>query len=97
MPDHNVRVCCRFRPFNDREKAEGALDEMRTKIRGNTIETDSKPFTFDHVFGMETQQDDLFRDVAQETVENVMDDWNGTVFACVARPSPTAHCARALP
>ena len=58
MPDHNVRVCARFRPFNDREKAEGALDEMRTKIRGNTIETDSKPFTFDHVFGMETQQDD---------------------------------------
>ena len=55
MPDHNVRVCARFRPFNDREKAEGALDEMRTKIRGNTIETDSKPFTFDHVFGMETQ------------------------------------------
>lgn len=84
----NVRVCARFRPFNDREKAEGALDEMRTKIRGNTIETDSKPFTFDHVFGMETMQDDLYKHVAAETVENVMDGWNGTIFACVAHPSP---------
>jgi len=60
---------------------EGALEEIRCKIQGNTIRTDSKDFAFDHVFGQETMQDDLYKDVAAETVENVMDGWNGTIFA----------------
>ena len=38
-------------------------------------------FSVDHVFGMETMQDDLYNDVAAETVKNVMDGWNGTIFA----------------
>ena len=81
---NNIKVVARFRPQNKIELAHGG--EPIVKFEGedtcglNSTEM-TAPFTFDRVFGMSSQQSDIFDFSIRSTVEDVMNGYNGTVFA----------------
>ena len=77
----NVRVYARFRPLNKREIAlgEGAKN---TVFKGSTeVSVEGTPFTFDEVFGLDSRQENVYKSVAVQTVEDLFDGFNGTIFA----------------
>ena len=88
-----VRVHCRIRPLNSRERAdnappvvrredgaaEGRIVYERAAAAGNKGET--KAFAFDSVFGPEATQKDVYARAAQPVVQSFLDGYNGTVFA----------------
>lgn len=83
---NNIKVVARFRPQNKIEKEHGG--EPVVQIEGDdtcvitSVESaGSAPFTFDRVFGMDSQQHDVFEFSIRSTVEDVMNGYNGTVFA----------------
>lgn len=40
-----------------------------------------KPFTFDHVFGQDSLQSYVYEQTAFSLVDNVLEGYNGTIFA----------------
>lgn len=88
-----MKVVVRVRPLNSAETKEGF--KMITKV--NTIdgtikveiprkdasnhETPAKTFTFDTVFAPEVKQVDVYNRVARPIVSNVLEGYNGTIFA----------------
>ncbi len=77
----NVRVYARFRPLNKRELAlgEGAKNTVFKGSTGVTVE--GSPFTFDEVFGLDALQENVYKSVAVQTVEDLFEGFNGTIFA----------------
>ena len=89
----NVKVVVRVRPLNSNETKEGF--RMITKV--NTIDgtikveipkrdpsnmdTPAKIFTFDTVFAPDVKQVDVYNRVARPIVSNVLEGYNGTIFA----------------
>eukprot|EP00658_Telonema_sp_P-2_P004974 TRINITY_DN1185_c0_g1_i7.p1 TRINITY_DN1185_c0_g1~~TRINITY_DN1185_c0_g1_i7.p1 ORF type:complete len:767 (+),score=291.97 TRINITY_DN1185_c0_g1_i7:83-2383(+) len=84
---HNVRVVCRFRPFNSREIEAGAAAEadqlvrIRDGVAVQLSDENGQIFQYDSVFGQNATQGDVYNVVAAETVANVMEGYNGTIFA----------------
>jgi len=88
--DDNVRVCCRFRPVNDRERAEGAasrqpadahikfLNDATTEVFNRKRATNDK-YTLDRIFPQATQEE-MFDYVGRRAVEDVLQGYNGTVL-----------------
>jgi len=92
-----VRVICRARPLNTREKKLGCKDVM--KIDNNVGQKKAlgeyqigivnpadekappKSFTFDGVYGVGSTTEQIYADVGFPLVESVMEGYNGTVFA----------------
>ena len=85
----NIRVICRFRPINEREKlncADKQVVEFSSDQKKVTINPVNEPggpynFVFDHVFPPDSRQIDVYNTAAKPTVESVMQGFNGTVFA----------------
>ncbi|KAK5221015.1 Kinesin heavy chain [Exophiala xenobiotica] len=81
---NNIKVVARFRPQNKVEVAHGGqpivqfMGEDTCQVQSS--ETNA-PFTFDRVFDMSSQQADIFDFSIRNTVEDVMNGYNGTVFA----------------
>ena len=77
-------VVARFRPQNKTELSHGGKPivhfEGDDACAIDFSETNA-PFTFDRVFDMESQQADVFDFSIRNTVEDVMNGYNGTVFA----------------
>lgn len=85
----NIRVICRFRPINEREKSICAdkqvveFSQDQKKVTINPLNEPGGPynFVFDHVFAPNSRQVDVYSVAAKPTVESVMQGFNGTVFA----------------
>lgn len=82
MEEKNVRVFCRFRPFNATELSK---DERRVvtvhKSRIVQVESEAKQqFEFDHVFGEEAKQEEVYEVVARPLVNEIFKGYNATVF-----------------
>ncbi|TFK76420.1 kinesin heavy chain [Pluteus cervinus] len=86
----NIKVVCRFRPPNSIETREGSdivvgfaenlqTVQLRSAQLSNGPERDG--FTFDRVFPMNTQQQEVFDYGVKDIVKDVLDGYNGTVFA----------------
>ena len=89
----NVKVVVRVRPLNSVETKEGF--KMITKVNTidgtikvempkkdmSTPDTPAKIFTFDTVFAPEVKQVDVYNRVARPIVSNVLEGYNGTIFA----------------
>lgn len=56
----------------------GAIDVRSPNSSNND---DTKTFTFDHVFGPNSKQLDVYNIVARPIVEAVLEGYNGTIFA----------------
>ena len=82
---NNIKVVARFRPQNKIEVVNGGQPIVNfhgddtCNIKSN--EAGNAPFTFDRVFGMSSRQIDIFDYSIRSTVEDVMNGYNGTVFA----------------
>eukprot|EP00835_Amoeboradix_gromovi_P002759 NODE_163_length_16507_cov_1.031814.p1 type:complete len:839 gc:universal NODE_163_length_16507_cov_1.031814:902-3418(+) len=78
----NVKVICRFRPPNSREKEENAtiIVDFPSDVSVVYDSNDQKQtFNFDKVFPMSTKQHEIY-DECHETVEDLFSGYNGTIF-----------------
>ena len=89
----NVKVVVRVRPLNTNENKEGY--RMITKVNtidgtikveipkrdSSNMDTPAKIFTFDTVFAPDVKQVDVYNRVARPIVSNVLEGYNGTIFA----------------
>jgi len=75
----SIRVFCRSRPLNDREKQEGAVEVLH-KVDNMTVKAnDHAEFNFDAVFNPGTQEE-VFQD-CKDLVQSAIDGYNVTIFS----------------
>ncbi|XP_069007254.1 kinesin-1 heavy chain-like [Embiotoca jacksoni] len=85
-----IKVVCRFRPLNSSEVARG--DKYIPKFKGeDCVQIAGKPYYFDHVFQSNTTQVQFYNAVAQKIVKDVLDGYNGTIFAYGQTSSGKTH------
>lgn len=79
----NVKVICRFRPLIDIElELEGNQSINYSFPSEDTVVTNSgERFTFDKVFSMSAQQNEIFDFIGRPIVEDVLTGYNGTAIA----------------
>ncbi|KAJ1333418.1 kinesin family member 5 [Microdochium nivale] len=81
---NSIKVVARFRPQNKVELASGG--QPIVSFEGNDTCTVNSgeaqgSFTFDRVFDMQGQQRDIFDYSIKPTVDDILNGYNGTVFA----------------
>lgn len=80
----NVRVVCRFRPQNRKEleRNVGTVQTVSPDKKTVTIkgETGKHDFGFDAIFGEESTQKEVYDDGAKQTVADIFNGYNGTIF-----------------
>jgi kinesin family member 3A len=86
--NENIRVVVRGRPLSTEEINAGydsiaSFDGVQHTIslKDPNESAAVKSFTFDHVFGPECTQPDIFNQVARPIIDNVLEGYNGTIFA----------------
>ncbi|KAI9719737.1 MAG: Kinesin heavy chain [Candelaria pacifica] len=81
---NTIKVVARFRPQNKIELASGGEPIVAFETE-DTCNLDSKEaagsFTFDRVFDMASRQTDVFDFSIRPTVDDILNGYNGTVFA----------------
>ncbi|KAK3556873.1 hypothetical protein QTP70_022368 [Hemibagrus guttatus] len=86
----NIKVLCRFRPLNQYEILRG--DKFLPVFQGDdTVIVGGKPFVFDQVFPTNTTQDQIYNSCAKQIVKDVLDGYNGTIFAYGQTSSGKTH------
>ncbi|KAL1901987.1 Kinesin heavy chain [Sporothrix stenoceras] len=84
MSSNSIKVVARFRPQNKAELDYGGQPIVRFD-GDDTMTIDSKEaqgtFTFDRVFDMNSAQSDIFDYSIKSTVDDILNGYNGTVFA----------------
>ncbi|KAG7216665.1 hypothetical protein INR49_020987 [Caranx melampygus] len=86
----SIKVVCRFRPLNSAEVARG--DQYIPKFKGDDcVAIGGKPYYFDRVFQSNTTQVQFYNDVAQKIVRDVLEGYNGTIFAYGQTSSGKTH------
>ncbi|KAF1956971.1 kinesin-domain-containing protein [Byssothecium circinans] len=84
MSSNTIKVVARFRPQNKVEIASGGEPIVEFKDDDTcTIQSKeaSGSFTFDRVFDMTSRQNDVFDYSIRPTVDDILNGYNGTVFA----------------
>ncbi|KAL0245124.1 hypothetical protein GEMRC1_009204 [Eukaryota sp. GEM-RC1] len=88
MSDECVRVVVRCRPLNSEEKRDkrkicaNVDTELREICLSHIDNPDkTKTFTFDNVYGSETEQRRVYDETALPLVDSVLGGYNGTIFA----------------
>lgn len=56
-------------------------DNKTVKVNDNYSSHNNLTFTFDHVFKPNTTQEEVFQVIGKETIEDIMEGYNGTIFA----------------
>ncbi len=86
----SIKVLCRFRPQNSREKAENAYivvqvsdDHTLCVVTHPDKSKQPKPvsFNFDCVFDWTSTQTEVYEHAASHLVEQIFDGFNATIFA----------------
>ncbi|GFW96012.1 kinesin-like protein KIF3A [Trichonephila clavipes] len=86
----NIKVVVRCRPMNETEKVANYKNIVNVnQVEGSVIlchpnasEYDPpKTFTFDHAFGIDSTQLDVYNLAARPIIDNVLEGYNGTIFA----------------
>ncbi|KAG6015803.1 Kinesin heavy chain [Claviceps pusilla] len=84
MSANSIKVVARFRPQN-RVELESGGKPIVTFSSEDSCSLDSKEaqgtFTFDRVFDMNCKQQDIFDFSIRPTVDDILNGYNGTVFA----------------
>uniref|UniRef100_A0A672PXZ3 Kinesin-like protein n=1 Tax=Sinocyclocheilus grahami TaxID=75366 RepID=A0A672PXZ3_SINGR len=84
-----VKVMCRFRPLNESEITRG--DKYIPKFKEDTVVISGKPYIFDRVFPPNTTQEQVYDTCAKQIVKDVLDGYNGTIFAYGQTSSGKTH------
>lgn len=84
----NIKVVCRFRPFNQKEARMRPMmcasfdpDGKTVTINSENEAQSSLSFTFDNVFQPEVSQAIVYERAAKNIIDSVLEGFNGTVFA----------------
>uniref|UniRef100_M3ZTD5 Kinesin-like protein n=1 Tax=Xiphophorus maculatus TaxID=8083 RepID=M3ZTD5_XIPMA len=86
----SIKVVCRFRPLNSAEVARG--DKYIPKFIGDDcVQIAGKPYHFDRVFQSSTTQVQFYNAVALKIVKDVLEGYNGTIFAYGQTSSGKTH------
>ncbi|KAM4544077.1 kinesin-1 heavy chain-like [Fundulus diaphanus] len=86
----SIKVMCRFRPLNSAEVARG--DKYIPKFVGDDcVQIAGKPYYFDRVFQSNTTQLQFYNAVALKIVKDVLEGYNGTIFAYGQTSSGKTH------
>uniref|UniRef100_S4R9C1 Kinesin-like protein n=1 Tax=Petromyzon marinus TaxID=7757 RepID=S4R9C1_PETMA len=86
----NIKVMCRVRPINNSEEARG--DKFIAKFQGNdTVIVSNKPYVYDGVFHPETTQEQVYNACARQITKDVLEGYNGTIFAYGQTASGKTH------
>ena len=80
----NIKVYLRVRPLNTKEKQDGSKNLLHSTE--NTVyltknKDEKKNFTYDHVFDQEQNQEQIFKEIGGQLVEQFLEGYNCTVFA----------------
>ncbi|XP_062853539.1 kinesin heavy chain [Trichomycterus rosablanca] len=86
----NIKVLCRFRPLNQSEILRGDTF-VPVFNRDDTVIIGGKSFVFDRVFPINTTQEQVYNSCAKEIVKDVLDGYNGTIFAYGQTSSGKTH------
>ncbi|KAG8528141.1 Kinesin heavy chain [Bacidia gigantensis] len=82
---NTIKVVARFRPPNKAELAASGADSVVTFDSEETCSINSSEasgdFTFDRVFDTSSRQTDIFDYSIRSTVDDILNGYNGTVFA----------------
>uniref|UniRef100_A0A8C1FTW9 Kinesin-like protein n=1 Tax=Cyprinus carpio carpio TaxID=630221 RepID=A0A8C1FTW9_CYPCA len=85
-----IKVMCRFRPLNSSEVTRG--DKYIPKFQGeDNVIVGGKPYVFDRVFQSNTTQEQVYNACAQKIVKDVLEGYNGTIFAYGQTSSGKTH------
>ncbi|XP_053482441.1 kinesin heavy chain [Ictalurus furcatus] len=85
-----VKVMCRFRPLNESEINRG--DKYIPKFKyEDTVVVSGKPYVFDRVLPPNTTQELVYDACAKQIVKDVLDGYNGTIFAYGQTSSGKTH------
>ena len=78
----NVKVVCRVRPLNDKEKKKGEKATVKC-VNQQQIQIEGKPkkYNFDAVCGPESTQEEVYDAGAKKVVDDILKGFNGTIFA----------------
>lgn len=92
-PDEcSIKVVCRFRPLNDAEEKAGS--KFIVKFPQGTEECISiggKVYVFDKVFKPNASQEKVYVEAAKAIVKDVLNGYNGTIFAYGQTSSGKTH------
>ncbi|CAG9323633.1 unnamed protein product [Blepharisma stoltei] len=81
---NNIKVVGRFRPLVDFEKAFLNNREIISFINDKTVAIgegkDKESFTLDRIYGPDSTNQEIFEFVGKQTILDVMDGYNGTIF-----------------
>lgn len=80
---NNVQVCLRFRPMNSKQEKN---EKPAWKPSSNSVtelrhDKETRNYTYDHIFGPTACTQDVYNDVGEDLVNNVLQGINGTLFA----------------
>ena len=73
----NVKVGIRIRPFSEKEKLKNPTNREFVMTNGNNVFVNDKSFNYDHVFTAETEQEEVFKQVAKPQLDSLLE---GTGF-----------------
>ncbi|XP_078537887.1 kinesin heavy chain [Lissotriton helveticus] len=87
----SIKVMCRFRPLNESEILRG--DKFIPKFKGDdtVVIGQSKPYVFDRVLPPNTAQEQVYNACAKQIVKDVLEGYNGTIFAYGQTSSGKTH------
>uniref|UniRef100_A0A670HRW6 Kinesin-like protein n=1 Tax=Podarcis muralis TaxID=64176 RepID=A0A670HRW6_PODMU len=85
----SIKVMCRFRPLNEAEILRG--DKFIPKFKGEETVVQGKPYVFDRVFPSNTSQEQVYNACAKQIVKDVLEGYNGTIFAYGQTSSGKTH------
>ncbi|CAD8168433.1 unnamed protein product [Paramecium pentaurelia] len=80
----NIKVVARLRPLNALEMQQGGeccVSYNDKQITVTVGSNDKQDFTFDRIFGPDSEQADVFEEVGRPILDSVMNGYNGTIFA----------------
>lgn len=82
--NNNINVICRFRPLLDQEQLRGGkviVDTPTSNLCTFKGRDTTANFTFDRVFGVDLAQHEVYQFLITQTVDDLMNGYNGTVLA----------------
>ncbi|CAL8070419.1 unnamed protein product [Orchesella dallaii] len=88
-PSENIKVAVRCRPISRKEEESTCRIVVDIDTSSKTVTVfpselssdQPKSFSFDHVFPPTASQDEVYNAIASPIVQNVLDGYNGTIFA----------------
>ncbi|KAF7636437.1 Kinesin-like protein [Meloidogyne graminicola] len=85
-----IQVVCRVRPLNESERKNGSVSVVKFQSKDTVLIT-GKPYAFDNVFQPHDTQENVYKGAAHHIVQDVLNGYNGTIFAYGQTSSGKTH------